>query len=262
MDWILLYGLLGVFVGFMSGLLGVGGGGLLVPLLALCFRAQDMGPQLMHYVLGTAFACMIFSSLASMRAHAARGNIVWKAFYGMAGGILGGMLVITRLTVTLHATWIAIFFAGFMALIALQMFLNWQPKTNDRPASFRNLMIVGAAIGSISALAAVGGGFLTITYMNYKNFPMKKAVGTSAAIGLPIALAGTLGYLFNGWSETAGQAEMWGFIHVPAFLAIVIASIPAAAAGARLAQRIPDTQLKRIFAVVCVILSLKMIYSI
>ena len=263
MEWILIYGLLGLLVGFMAGLLGVGGGGILVPLLAMIFRYQDMDERyVVHYALATAFACMIFSSLASIRAHAARGNIVWNLFASLSFGILIGVFLTTRGALHIHSIYIALFFTAFMMLIAVQMFRNWQPKPGNKPAKIRHLLLVGAGIGSVSALAAVGGGFLTITYLHYKNITLKKAIGTSAAIGLPIAVAGTLGYLFSGWSETAHNSAMLGFICLPAAVAVSITSILAAPWGADLAQRLPDAHLKKIFAVVCVVLSLKMISTI
>jgi uncharacterized protein len=107
-----------------------------------------------------------------------------------------------------------------MALIAGQMFLNWQPKASQKPAKFRGLFLAGAGIGSVSALAAVGGGFLTVTYLSYKNLDMKKAIGTSSAIALPIAIAGTVGYMMSGWSKTLSVPHTLGFIYVPAFLAV------------------------------------------
>jgi uncharacterized membrane protein YfcA len=262
-EWIILYGLLGSFVGFMAGLLGVGGGGILVPLLAMMFRYQGMeADQVIHYALGTAFGCMIFSSIASIRAHAAHENVVWKLFYGMAAGIMLGMFLTTSIASHIHSTYIAIFFAGFMVLTATQMFLNWKPKPSSHPAEFRGLLLAGTIIGSVSALAAVGGGFLTVTYLSYKNTSMKKAIGTSAAIGLPISIAGTFGYLLNGWSETVNNPYMLGFIYLPAFLVISITSTMMAPQGARFAQRLPDAYLKKIFAVVCVALSIKMLLSV
>ena len=127
---------------------------------------------------------------------------------------------------------------------------------------FGGLMAAGAGIGSISALAAVGGGFLTVAYLGYKNVAMKKAIGTSAAIGFPIAIAGTVGYLISGWSKTRGNPYTLGFIYVPAFLAIAITSAVAAPYGARFSHSLPDVLLKRIFAVISLMLSITMLASI
>ena len=262
-EWLLLYGLLGAFVGFLAGLLGVGGGGILVPLLVAIFGYQDLGAEnRVHLALGTSLACMIISSTASMRAHAARGTVEWKMVYGMAPGIIVGAFLITRLAARVNAMYIAVFFALFMALVAVQMFLNWKPKTSQAPAHWRGLFAVGAAIGSVSALAAVGGGFLTVTYLGYKNLDIKKAIGTSAAIGFPIAIAGTLGYMISGWSRNLTEPLTLGFIYLPAFIAISLASMAAAPYGVRCAQGLPELHLKKMLAIISLLLSIKMICSV
>lgn len=212
-EWMAAYILLGSFVGFVAGLLGVGGGGILVPLLASIFIYQGMGVEnVVHLALGTALACMIITSTSSIRAHASRGNIVWKAFYAMTPGIMLGAFTTARVASHVDSTYIALFFAFFMAFIAVTMFLNWHPKASATPTKLRNLFLVGTGIGSVSALAAVGGGFLAVTYLNYKNIHMKKAIGTSAAIGFPIAIAGTVGYAVSGWSQTQNDPYAFGFI--------------------------------------------------
>lgn len=262
LEWILLYLALGGFVGFMGGLLGVGGGGILVPLLASILVYQGIGgDEVIHLSLGTSLMCMIISSIASVRAHASRGAVVWKVVSGMAPGIILGALLSTHVAANLNSAYIALFFALFMALVAVQMFVNWKPKPSLKPVTLRGLLTAGVAIGSVSALAAVGGGFLTVTYLNYKNVGMKRAVGTSAAIGFPIAVAGTIGYMISGWSKTLNDPYTIGFIYLPAFFAISIASSISAPYGARWSHRLPEAYLKKIFAVISLILSLKMLLS-
>jgi len=262
-EWIALYALLGGFVGFMGGLLGVGGGGILVPLLVSIFIHQGVSEDnVVHLALGTALACMVVSSTASIRAHAARGNVLWRVFFGIAPGIVLSAFVMPHMAAHFNSFYLSVFFAVFMALIAGLMFFNFQPKISATPTRFRDLMLVGAGIGTISALAATGGGFLTVTYLSYKNAPLKRAIGTSSAIGFPIALAGTAGYMLSGWSETSGDPYTFGFIYAPAFVAISITSFIAAPYGAACAQGLPDAYLKKIFAVVSLALSLKMLVSI
>ncbi len=161
-----------------------------------------------------------------------------------------------------NSAYIALFFALFMALVAGQMFLNWRSKASRKPAKFRGLLLAGTGIGSVSALAAVGGGFLAVTYLSYQNVEMKKAIGTSSAIGFPIAIAGTVGYMMSGWSQTLSLPYTIGFIYVPAFLVIAIASSIAAPYGDRYSHRLPETHLKKIFAVLSLILSIKMLFSV
>lgn len=261
-EWIVLYGVLGAFAGFMAGLLGLGGGGILIPLLASIFTWQGMNADhVVHLALGTALTCMIISSSASTRAHAARGTVIWRIVGSMAPGIMLGAFGVAQVAAHINASWIALFFTLFMALVAGQMFLNWQPPASKQPITFPGLMVAGVGIGSASALAAVGGGFLTVAYLGYKKVDMKKAIGTSAAIGLPIAIAGAMGYLMSGWSRTLGSPYTLGYIYVPAFLAISMASVVAAPYGVRYSQRLPEAQLKKIFAVVSLALCIKMLVS-
>jgi len=262
-EWLFIYVALGAFVGFMAGLLGVGGGGILVPLLASIFAYQGWpADHVVHLALGTSMAAMIVSASSSTRAHAAKSMVLWTVVKGMAPGIIVGASITTHMASHFSSYYIAIFFALFMASISLQMFINWSPKPSGKPFTVSSMLSVGAGIGSVSALAAVGGGFLTVAYLTYKNAEMKKAVGTSAAIGLPIAIAGTIGYVVSGWSITTNQEWTIGFVYIPAFVAIATASFITAPYGARLSQRLPNASLKKIFGIVTLALSAKMLYSI
>lgn len=180
----------------------------------------------------------------------------------MALGIIIGTFLTTRLAAHVNSVYIAVFFALFMALIAALMFLNWKPRISTSPTRFHNLFLVGIGIGCVSALAAVGGGFLAVTYLSYKNIGIKNAIGTSAAIGLPIAVTGTVGYMLSGWSQTSGLPYSFGFIYIPAFLAISLASPITASYGASFAHSLPETHLKKIFAVLSLALSIKMLFSV
>lgn len=259
-EWILLYLLLGSFVGFMAGLLGVGGGGILVPLLVSIFNYQGIGnDKILVMALATSLACMITSAISSTRAHAARGVVVWSIVRGMAPGIVLGAALIATMAPKINSTYVALFFVLFMALVSVQMFINWKPKPSSRPTDFAGLLFAGTGIGAVSALAAVGGGFLSVAYMTYKNIEIKKAIGTSAAIGLSIAIAGTLGYAFSGWSTTLGVPYSFGFIYLPAFLLISISSMAMAPFGARWAHSLSESRLRKIFALVSMALSIKML---
>jgi uncharacterized membrane protein YfcA len=262
-EWIVLYILLGSFVGFIAGLLGAGGGGILVPLLVSIFAYQGIGgDNVVHMALGTALACMILSSSSSSYAHAARGAVVWKLVGGMAPGIILGAVLTTAIAADIDSVYIAIFFAVFMAFVSVQMFMNWKPKPGLKSTNLHGLFLTGLGIGSVASLAAVGGGFLSIAYMTYKNVEMKKAIATSAAIGLFIAIAGTLGYMISGWSKTENDSYTLGFIYVPAFVAISITSMLAAPSGTRWAHRLPESWLKKIFAGISLALSIKMLVSV
>ncbi|MEM9008491.1 MAG: sulfite exporter TauE/SafE family protein [Cyanobacteria bacterium P01_F01_bin.86] len=261
-EWITLYIALGALVGFMAGLLGAGGGGILVPLLTSMFTYQGMSTDnVVHVAVGTSLTCMIISSAASARAHASRGNVEWPIVRGMAPGIILGAFLITQGAANLESAFISLFFALFMALIAAQMFFVWHPKPSRKPPTLRGLISVGFGIGSVSALAAVGGGFLTVAYLGYKNVSMKSAVGTASAIGFAIAIAGTVGYVISGWSRTLSDPYTLGFIYLPAFVAISLTSSVVAPYGARCSHGLSEKFLKRIFALIALLLSIKMLMS-
>jgi uncharacterized membrane protein YfcA len=261
-EWILLYLVLGALIGFMAGLLGLGGGGILVPLLSSIFLYQGISAnKVVHVALGTSLACMLVSSAASIHAHAARGAVEWRIVRGMPPGIILGTFLTTQLAANVSSAFIALFFALFMALIAVQMFINWQPNPSQTPISFGGLLAAGVGVGSVSALVAVGGCFLTIAYLGYKNVDIKKAIGSSAAIGFPIAVTGTVGYMISGWHDSLSNPYVFGFINVPAFLAISTASAIVAPCGAARSHSLPGNYLKKIFAIISLILSVKMLVS-
>lgn len=261
-EWILLYAALGAFVGFMSGLLGVGGGGLLVPVLVSIFIRQDIHTDhVVHVALATSLACMLFTSISSIRAHTSQGSVMWDVVKGMAPGIMVGAFMATQIASHFKSDYIAIFFTLFMVAVALQTLLKWQPKPSKKQSSLFGLTLAGISIGFVSALAAVGGGVLTVLYLRFKHIGIKSAIGTSAAIGLPIAITGTIGYMMNGWNMMADQPYTLGFIHIPAFLAITMASVISAPSGARCSQHLPESTLKKLFTLVCLAISVKMLIS-
>lgn len=262
-EWIVLYMALGAITGFMAGLLGLGGGGMLVPLLASIFTMQGMSADTaVHLALGTSLACMIIASTASIHAHASQGAIMWRFAGGMIPGIAAGALLAAHAAAKLNPVHIALFFVLFMALIALQIFVNWQPEPSKQPVTLRGLFVAGVGIGSVSALTAAGGGFLTVAYLSYKNSDIKTAIGTSAAIGFPIAIAGTAGYLISGWTITSSDPYTLGFVYIPAFLAISIAGVVSAHYGARWTHRLPEAFLKKTLAVISLLLSIKMLAAL
>ncbi len=262
-EWLLFYAVLGFGVGFLAGLLGVGGGGLMVPLLVAMFSRQGLDPEhVVHFALGTSLAAMVFSSASSGRAHARRQAVCWTVVWGMTPGVIVGASLATRLAANLDSRTLAVLFSIFMGSVAVQMFMNWQPS-GRRPTPGRGgLFGAGTVIGGISSLAAVGGGFLTIAYLSYRNLEMKEAVGTSAAMGFPIAAAASIGYLVSGWSNSTTVPYSLGFIYVPAFLLLAWTSFVAAPLGVGLSHRLSGANLKRVFAVLSAVVSIRMLASL
>jgi len=262
-ELILLLLLVGGFVGFMAGLLGIGGGGMLVPILTSIFLSRGAAvDKVVHLALGTAMATMIVTTFSSFRAHASKRNVIWKVARGMSVGIILGTFLATFIASHLKSFYLAVFFSLFMAYVAGQMYLDKKPKPSRELAGNAGLFLAGAAIGAISALVSIGGGALTVPYLTWQNVDIKKAIGTSAAIGFPIAIAGTIGYLVNGRLNTSTGEYTFGFIYLPAALIISATSFFAAPFGAQLSHKLPVPILKKVFAALLLGLSVKMLMSV
>ncbi len=262
-QWLMAFLLLGAFVGFMAGLLGIGGGAIMVPVLTSLFVLQGIAPEnVVHLALGTSMASIIFTSIASLRAHHAKGAVIWKIVYGMGAGIILGAFSATFIASLISSLYLAIFFSVFMAYVSVQMFIDKKPRPTNHIAGRKGLFGAGTGIGAISALVSIGGGSLTVPYLVWKNIPIKNAIGTSAAIGLPISIAGTLGYLINGWSNTTTDSYTLGFIYFPAVILISVTSFFCAPYGVKMAHHLPVTTLKKAFSLLLIILSIKMLMVI
>jgi len=255
--------LLGCVVGFIAGLLGVGGGGIMVPVLASLFLAYGMGSEkVMHFALGTSMASIIVTSFSSVRAHQSKNGVMWKVVQYMAPGMLCGAFFVTFVVSILKSMYLAIFFSFFMAYVAIQLFLNLKPKSDRTLPGKACLFTAGAGIGGISSLVSIGGGSLTVPYLSWHNVKMTSAIGTSAALGVPISLAGTAGYIINGWGNASRDGMTFGYIYVPAVLLISSVSFFTAPLGAKLAHKLSVPKLKKIFGLVLFALSIKMLISV
>lgn len=261
--WIVSYLLLGVVTGFLAGLFGIGGGAVMVPVLTVMFVAQGFAPEyVVHLALGTSMAAIVPTSIASMRAHHGHGAVLWSAVRGLAPGIVVGTFAATFLAAWLSPQPLAIFFCLFMTYVAAQMILNRKPDPARELPGLTGLSLVGGGIGGVSALVAIGGGTLTVPFLVWCNVRLQTAIGTSAAVGLPIALAGSLGYLLNGWGIASLPAFTLGFVYWPAVLAMAAASFLSAPVGARLAHSLPVATLKKLFAALVIVLALQMLRTV
>lgn len=262
-EWVVSFLLLGSLVGFFAGLLGVGGGGIMVPILTLIFLHQGVhSDSVLHLALGTSMASIIFTSISSIRAHRTHDTIKWNIVKLMSIGVIVGTFIGTFLASLLSSLYLAVFFTLFMAFVAIKLLIKKPIYMDNAHISNKNLLFSASGIGAISALVSIGGGSLTVPYLVSKGIDVKKAIGTSAAIGLPISIAGTIGYLINGWGHGLDFEYTLGFIYLPAVFLISITSFFTAPYGAKLAQHIPVNILKKIFALLLILLSFKMLLSI
>lgn len=261
--WLFGYLSIGAVAGFFAGLLGVGGGAIMVPVLALMFAAQGFPEaHLMHLALGTSMAAIVFTSMSSLRAHHRHGAVRWPIVRAIAPGILLGTFSGAQLASRLPTRPLAIFFVAFMSYVALQMLANIKPKPSRQLPGPAGMFAVGGGIGAVSALVAIGGGSLSVPFMTWCNIRMHEAIGTSSAIGLPIALAGTAGYLVGSGGTAALPAGSFGYVYLPALAACVTMSVLTAPLGAKAAHRLPVATLKKIFAAVIFLLLAKMTHGL
>ncbi len=261
--WLLAYLALGAFVGFFAGLLGIGGGSLMVPLLVMLFTAQGLpAGEVMHLALGTSMAAIFFTSIASVRAHHAHGAVIWRIVAHITPGIMLGTVLGTHVASRVPSTALATLFTFFICYVSVQMVLNIKPKAHREMPGRLGTSAVGFGIGAFSCLVAIGGGVLSVPFMTWCNVRMQQAIGTSAAISFPIALGGALGYIWNGWGAPGLPAGSLGFVYLPAMLAMVVSSMLTAPVGARQTHRLPVATLKRVFAAILLALALKMLWGL
>ena len=255
--------ILGAFTGFFAGLFGIGGGGIMVPVLTLLF-AQHQFPteHIVHIALATSMTAIVPTAIASLRTHHQHQAVLWSVVVKITPGILIGTFAATFLASYLSAKFLAIFFSCFMAFVALQMALNRKPQPSRQLPATPTVCAVGSGIGAISALVAIGGGTLTVPFLVWCNVALPVAIGTSAAVGLPIALAGASGYAINGWGAAELPDYTLGYIFWPAVLAMAAMSFITAPLGAKLAHRLPIALLKKLFSLLLIGLAVQMLITV
>jgi uncharacterized membrane protein YfcA len=248
--FIVFLAILGCVTGFAAGLLGIGGGMLLVPFLTLLLTWQGLPAHLVvHAAIATSMASILFTSVSSVRAHQKKGAVRWDLVLAFTPGIvLGGLLSGGAVFSALKTSWLALFFAIFVSYSGYQMLRDKKPKPSRQMPGPVGTAGAGAGIGFLSGLVGAGGGFVSVPFMLWCNVPLHQAVGTSAALGFPIALANTIGYVWSGMSQSDLPPLMVGYIYWPALVVLAVFSVMTAPIGARVAHSLPVKTLKRIFA--------------
>ncbi|PWG64916.1 sulfite exporter TauE/SafE family protein [Spiribacter halobius] len=258
----LFYIAAGVLVGLTSGLFGIGGGLIVVPALLPVFAHQGLTDDVaVHMAIGSSMATIILTGLASARAHWQLGNILPELLPALAGGLVLGSLLGAQVAATIPGEILRTVFSLFVLVMAVRMVLGRQPDPH-RPLPAKPVVaLVGGVIGVLSALVGIGGGSLVVPFLAWCGVAMRYAVGTSAAAGVAIAVAGTVGFMLAGTGDEALPPWSTGYIYWPAVAGITLASTVCAPVGARLATRVPGHLLRWAFAAFLVVVGLRLLFG-
>jgi uncharacterized protein len=260
---ILTYLIVGVFVGILAGLFGVGGGLIIVPILDVMLTRQGVSHDfIMHLALGTSLASIVFTSVSSFWAHHKRGAVNWPIVRRIVPGILTGTFLGSCIAAQLSTNFLKVFFVIFLYYVAAQMLSGKKPKPSRQLPGIWGMFGVGNVIGVVSSFVGIGGGSMSVPFMIWCNIAVHHAIGTSAAIGFPIAIAGAVGYLYNGFNVPDLPNGSIGYIYLPALAGIVCASVLTAPLGVHLAHSLPVERLKKFFAVLLIVMGTRMLVKL
>ena len=263
MEWVFAYLSLGGVVGLFAGLFGIGGGLLLVPTLLLLFEMQHFPTEYgMHLALGTSMATILFTSLASMRKHHQHGAVNWRVVRTLTPGILLGTLLGALFASAVSPRGLGIFFVLFVYFAAMQMLLDMRPKASRQLPGMTGMVFVGTLTGWLSSLVSIGGGTVVIPFLVWCNVPLRNAIGTSAAIGFPVAVGGSVGYIATGMSLHTLPTPNLGFVYLPALLWVVLASVITAPLGAKATHYMRVGLLRKLFAVLLLVLATRLLLKV
>lgn len=267
MTLFLICAAIGVIAGLLAGVLGLGGGLIIVPPLIYLFHGMGIDESLVtQMAVGTSLCTIIVTSTNSVRTHHRAGFVRWPLTWRLGVGIVVGALLGAVIADRLPGQSLARLFGLFAVLMAVQMMFGGRRRAANLTEAERlpgnaGLALAGGVIGTISSLFGIGGGSLTVPFLSWCRLPMQNAVAISAACGLPIAVAGSVGFVVTGWGLAGLPAGALGYVYLPAALAIVITSFPMARVGAGLSHRLPSATLKRIFSLVLVVIGLELIFN-
>lgn len=254
---------LGLFTGFLAGLLGIGGGMIMVPFISAMLSARGVAPGLaVKMAIATSMATIVFTSISSVRAHHKKGAVRWDIVRALAPGIvLGAMAASLGVFALLKGAGLYFVFAAFVAFSGSQMFLDKKPAPTRQLPGTPGLLGAGGVIGFLSGLVGAGGGFVSVPFMTWCNVAIHNAVATSAALGFPIALANVAGYVIAGQQLQGLPPHAFGYLWLPALIVIACCSVLMAPLGARAAHALPVKKLKRAFSAVLFVLAAYMLYK-
>lgn len=254
----------GIFAGILAGLLGVGGGIVIVPVLFFLFQSFGVSPEsAMLVATATSLATIVPTSISSIRAHHQKDNVDFVLLKRWSMFILFGVLAGSWLVTRVDGTILTFLFGAIATLSALNMlFSTSKSAICQKLPNTLGQSIMGTSIGFLSSMVGIGGGTISVPLLTLCNYPTHKAVGTAAAIGLIISLPGALTMLTIGYAPIDAPAGTFGLVNLIGFICIVPLTVIFAPVGASLAAKLNATKLKKIFAIILLITGLRMLAQI
>ncbi len=253
--------LAGLLAGFFAGLLGIGGGFIIVPVLLLLLPKIGI-PDVVtpHFAIATSLLCICITALVSTRSHHLKSAVDWQVVKQLTLGLVIGAGLGALLASSINGKSLIIIFVCGALITATYLLSGHKPSSHSNPTKW-HFWAYGNFAGGISSLIGIGGGSLIVPFLIYKGKAAAHAVGTAAACGFPIAFSGVLVYAYSGSQESISIDYATGYLYWPAFLSIVILSSLTAPLGAKLAHFLPEKRLRQVFALFLFFTSAQIIYS-
>jgi len=238
-------------VGFFAGLFGIGGGLITVPFLFFIFEALDVNQiYIMHLAAGTSFAIIIPTSLVSVYTHNKHQSVDHKIIKTYGIFVITGVLLGTTFAALMETKSLVLFFSVVVYFLGTYLLLNSNTKAiKGNKFNLLYRIIFGLISGFVSAPMGIGGAVMNVPILKYFGYPIKKAIGSAAAIGFIIALFGSIGFLFSGSLLNVQLPLSYGFINIPAFLIFIPITMFMARVGANTAHKIDKTKLQVLFGI-------------
>jgi len=256
-----LYAALGAVAGILAGMLGIGGGLIIVPVLLFIFHLQSVPHEVaMHLAVASSLASIVFTSASSTLSHHCRGAVLWVLVAPMAPGVLVGAAAGAWVADQLAGNTLRLMFGVFECLVAAHLAWGRNPAARGRQPGRFGLGCAGAAIGALSSLFGIGGGTMTVPFLLWCGVNIRNAVATSSACGIPLAISGAAALMAAGWDRPGLPPGAAGYVYWPAALVIAAISVFAAPLGARIAHALPTAILQRAFAGVLFLVGLRLLY--
>jgi len=252
----------GAVAGTLAGLLGIGGGVIIVPIVTLLFEGHGVPHGMaIKMALGTSLATIVVTAISSIYTHNRKGAVDWGLFRIMGPAVFVGSLVGAWLADIIPGDILYIAFIVFLFAVSIQMAMSRVSAHSTLPGRV-GLAGVSTLVGIVSALMGIGGGAMHVPFLSYCGVPVKRSIATAAAVGLPLSVSATLGYIIGGLDEAGVPPASIGYVNLPVFGGVVAASLIFAPLGATLAHKLPDLLLRRLFAVFLFVLASRMAYKL